>query len=208
MGAGVLAVTTARTSAAPVVAGARPGRLADLVAAQQSRVAALRVAARAAAGQVQALTAAAGLEPVRGPALTVTLDDAPPHAGHAPGVSASTPDDLVVHQQDVQGVVNAPWAGGAEAVTLMGRVVSTTAVRCVGSTLLLGGAVYSPPFVVTAIGPPGPLVAALAASPDVTVFREYVRAYGLRYGVRTRAAVTLPGYSGALALRYARPVAP
>jgi len=34
-------------------------------------------------------------------------------------------------------VVNALWAGGAEAMTIMGvRVISTSAVRCVGNTLL------------------------------------------------------------------------
>ena len=81
--------------------------------------------------------------------MTVALDDAPPQARSRPlppGIPSPTPDDLVVHQQDIQGVVNALWAGGAEAMTLMGqRVIATTAVRCVGNTLLLHGAVYSPP---------------------------------------------------------------
>ena len=50
------------------------------------------------------------------------------------------PDDLVVHQQDVQSVVNALWAGGAEAMMIMDqRVVNTSAVRCIGNTLLLQG---------------------------------------------------------------------
>ncbi len=58
-----------------------------------------------------------------------------------------SPDDLVVHQQDVQAVVNALWAGGADAVQVMDqRLLSTSAVRCVGNTLLLNGRVYSPPY--------------------------------------------------------------
>ena len=56
-------------------------------------------------------------------------------------------DDIVVHQQDVQAVVNALWSGGAEAMMVMDqRLISTSAVRCVGNTLILQGRVYSPPF--------------------------------------------------------------
>src|SRR5207245_813525 len=77
-----------------------------------------------------ALAAASGLQAVHGPGLTVSLDDAPrPKEGHAP--ASSNPDDLVVHQQDVQSVINALWAGGADAVSLMGdRLISTSAVQC------------------------------------------------------------------------------
>ena len=67
------------------------------------------------------------------------------------------PDDLVVHQQDVQAVVNALWRGGADGVQVMDqRLIATSAVRCVGNTLILQGRVYSPPFTVTAVGDPRP----------------------------------------------------
>ena len=80
------------------------------------------------------------------------MSDAPRDAdGNYP--AGVDPDDLVVHQQDVQSVVNAMWAGGAEAMMIMDqRVLTTSAVRCIGNTLLLQGRTYSPPFVVTAIG--------------------------------------------------------
>ena len=97
--------------------------------------------ARAAAEQ---LAGAAGVTAVVGPGLTVRLDDAPRDPGEPlpPGI---TPDDLVVHQQDLQGVINAMWAGGAEAIQVMDqRLISTSAVRCVGNTLILDGRVYSP----------------------------------------------------------------
>ena len=95
---------------------------------------------------------AAGLTAVHGPGIQVSLDDAPRQAdGSLP--RGATVNDVVVHQQDVQAVVNALWSGGAEAVAIMGvRLISTSAVRCVGNTLLLHGQVYSPPFVIEAIG--------------------------------------------------------
>ena len=53
-------------------------------------------------------------------------------------------------------MVNALWQGGAEAMMLQDqRVISTSAVRCVGNTLILQGRVYSPPYVITAIGDRG-----------------------------------------------------
>lgn len=168
------------------------------VAGLQQRVAAGdgRVA-RAAAGAE--LELAAGLVPVAGPAVTVSLDDAPRREGR-PALS-DDPDDLVVHQQDVQAVVNALWAGGAEAMTLMGqRIVSTSAVRCVGNTVILHGQVYGPPFVVTAVGNPGALRDALDSDPGVLLFRSYVDRFGLGYTVRQRRSVTLPAYDGPLEL--------
>jgi uncharacterized protein YlxW (UPF0749 family) len=109
-----------------------------------------------------------------------------------------------VHQQDVQAVVNALWSGGAEAMMLQDqRVISTSAVRCVGNTLILQGRVYSPPYTITAIGDAGQLRAALDSSPEVTIYRQYVDALGLGYDLTSRASVTMPAYAGSLDLVHA-----
>jgi uncharacterized protein YlxW (UPF0749 family) len=150
------------------------------------------------------LAGAAGTEAVHGPALTVVLDDAPrsPDGSLPEGV---TPDDVVVHQQDVQAVVNALWAGGAEAMRLMDqRVISTSAVRCVGNTLLLQGVVYSPPYRITAIGDIGRMRTALDKAPLVELYREYADALGLGYEVTSAADVRLPAYTGSLDLPHIR----
>ena len=63
---------------------------------------------------------AAGLAAVDGPGLVVTLDDAPRRPDGSLPVGAR-PDDLVIHQSDVQAVVNALWAAGAIGVELLGR---------------------------------------------------------------------------------------
>jgi len=151
-----------------------------------------------------AVADSAGLVPMRGPALEVTLDDAP-RADDGSLPPDANPDDLVVHQQDVQAVVNALWAGGAEAMKLMDqRVISTSAVRCVGNTLILQGRVYSPPYVVTAIGDVAGMRSALDASPEVDIYRDYVAAFGLVYEVRELRNPLIPAYEGGLDLRHAR----
>ena len=57
------------------------------------------------------------------------------------------PLDVVVHQQDIQAVVNAMWRAGAEAVTIQGqRVISTTGIKCDGNLVSLHGVPYYPPY--------------------------------------------------------------
>jgi len=105
---------------------------------------------------------------------------------------------------DVQAVVNALWLGGAEAMQLMDqRVISTSAVRCIGNTLSLQGQPYSPPYVITAVGDPDALLAALEASEQVARYEAAVEDFGLGYDVDRLAEAELPAYSGPLELRYA-----
>ncbi|MEU0392520.1 DUF881 domain-containing protein [Streptomyces sp. NPDC006208] len=162
---------------------------------------------RAEDAKLKALEKAAGTEAIRGGGLTVTLNDAPPNARAAPGYPEPQANDLVIHQQDLQAVVNALWEGGARGIRVMDqRLISTSAVRCVGNTLILQGRVYSPPYKITAVGDPKALKKALGQSPAIENYQLYVQAYGLGWKVDEREAVTLPGYSGTVDLHYAKPV--
>lgn len=150
-----------------------------------------------------ALASAAGTQALAGPALRVTLADAPRSSDRLLPEGAS-PDDLVVHQQDVQAVINALWSGGAEAVAVMDqRIIVTSAVRCVGNTLILQGRVYSPPYTVNAVGDPDRLTRALDASAGVALYRYYADRFGLGYETARLAESRMPGYAGTLDLLYA-----
>ena len=226
--AGVLFTASALASQGTDLRQEAGSDLKDLVGRQAQRVAVLtdevsdlqdEVQRLASEGEGAALDAAlarqaalapmAGFTEVVGPSLTVALADAPPRPpGQVGGPGNPTPDDLVVHQQDVQGVVNALWRGGASAMRIMDqRVISTSAVRCVGNTLLLQGRVYSPPFVITAVGDTASMRASLDEDPTVSVYREFAALYGLGYDVAEEASTTLPAYDGPLALDAARPLA-
>lgn len=149
------------------------------------------------------LSADAGMTAVTGPAVSVTLTDAPIDIAPA-GVDG---DLLVVHQQDIQAVVNALWQGGAEAMTIQGqRVVSTTGIKCVGNTVVLHGVPYAPPYTITAIGDPVKLEASLAASPYLQIYQQYVVAYRLGYSEKRAGTVTMPPFEGSTTLRYATPL--
>ncbi|WP_399886690.1 DUF881 domain-containing protein [Streptomyces sp. BBFR51] len=158
--------------------------------------------------ELAALEKKAGTQKLKGEAISVTLDDAPPDAtAKLPGYPEPQPDYLVIHQQDLQAVVNALWQGGAEGIRVMDqRLISTSAVRCVGNTLILQGRVYSPPYKIQAVGDPERLKDALAASPAIQNYMVYVNVYGLGWKVEDDGKVTLPGYSGTADLHYAQPV--
>ncbi len=187
----------------------RDQQLADLRAevrrlTQQQAPGDARLAAATKRGDL--LAPEAGTQAVRGPVLTVTLDDSALSPSAFPGAPL---DYFVVHQQDVQAVVNALWAGGAEAMMLMDqRVISTSAVRCVGNTLILQGRVYSPPFTIQAMGDPQRLRNALADSPQVDIYKQYVEAYGLGYEVSSRHRETFPAFAGSTKLEHAVAVGP
>lgn len=200
----------------------RDYQLAGLIDRQQGAVADLRrqlaavraqadAARRAHLGRQQGETAlaaaltrarsAAGLTAERGPGLKVTLDDSTARPGPSTDVN-----DLVIHSQDVQAVVNALWRAGAEAVAVNGqRLVATSAVLCVGNTLLLDGTVSSPPYVAVALGAADDrfeadaLVRELHAAADT---------YGLGFHVAPVADATVPAYTGPIQSHYAVPVPP
>ncbi|WP_375484520.1 DUF881 domain-containing protein [uncultured Jatrophihabitans sp.] len=221
--AGIGFATSARDSHGTELRAPGIGSLADTVGAAErtvrgldGQVASLQAQVQAAAtsagmrdGKVSAaqravspLAAAAGLTAVHGAGLQVVLDDADPSSANA----SVDPNQLVVHQSDLQSVVNALWAGGAEAMSIAGqRVIPTSAVRCVGNTLLLNGDVYSPPFRVAAVGPSATMQEQLTASPGVTLFRQAAGYFGLGYTVESEDRVDVPAYTGPLTLIYARP---
>jgi uncharacterized protein YlxW (UPF0749 family) len=179
-------------------------RVADLrtqVDAQRRPVAGEENTAAALEAQIAEVLAPAQMVAVRGPGLVVTLDDAT--AGATDGTDYN---NLVIHEQDLQAVVNGLWAGGAEAMSVAGeRVLATTAIRCVGNVLLLHGRTYSPPFEIHAIGGQTALHAALQQDPTVARFQRAVNEFGLRFDIVASAELELPAYAGGVPMQVAEP---
>src|SRR5271157_6536818 len=154
------------------------------------------------------LASEADMNPVHGPGLVVTLEDAQRDAnGRFP--RDASPDDLVVHQQDIQAVLNALWSAGADAIQMQDqRIIETSVPRCVGNTLLLNGRTYSPPYTITAIGNAAAMQAALAAAPLVTLYKQYVVRFGLGYTEQVTTDIRVPGYSEPVRMHFAQPAGP
>lgn len=221
--AGLLMVTSAELSGGTDL---RPGRyddLADLARAEADRVSdlqdevaglneelttlqAAQTGTRVAELQERApeLRRAASLDALEGPGVVVTLDDAPEDVLASAGDSVN---EALVHQQDLQAVANALWAGGAEAITIRGeRIISTTGIKCVGNTVILNGETRSPPYDIAAIGDPERLQQALDESPYVQGYRSAIDTWQLGYEVEVRDRVEAPAYTGPLELSHATPI--
>ena len=155
---------------------------------------------------IDAMKAPAGLTPVSGPGLTITLSDAPEDV-----INSSTQPIkfLVVHQQDIQAVVNAMWKGGAEAVTIQGkRVVTTTGIKCEGNAVLIQGRAYPQPYTISAIGNPAALEAAVLQDDYLEIYRRDAALPDVSVGFEMNALgqLDMPAYDGVTNLTYAEPI--
>src|SRR4051812_12243517 len=217
---GFLVVVAARSQPAdPDARLPRRFRLVGLIHRQQAQAAALRAEADRLRDQLAAIrretagshTGTAELErplgaseesngfaAVAGPGLKVTLDDS--SLANSP---TGNLNDLVIHSQDVQAVVNGLWRAGAEAVAINGqRLVATSAVLCVGNTLLLNGTVHSPPYVVSAVGA---RQSEFENDELVRRLHDDADAFGLRFSVSKDDDLRVPAFVGPVAPKYATP---
>lgn len=144
-----------------------------------------------------------GLTAVRGPGLVVTMtDSALEYDGEG------DPNNFVVHEEDLRAVVNALWAGGAEAISINdSRVLATSSIQCVGNTLRLNGRLYAPPFEVRAIGDPADLAAELGRDPIVQQFRRHAEEFQLGYQTSQSEELEAPAAPGTMGLELAQPAA-
>ncbi|WP_243058336.1 DUF881 domain-containing protein [Nocardioides sp. SR21] len=157
--------------------------------------------------KVSELRDPAGLVERRGPGITVTLSDAPEDVINS---TTGNINPLLVHQQDIQAVVNALWKGGATAVTIAGqRIVSTTGIRCEGNAVQLQGVPYPQPYVIQAVGTQADLLMALEDDDYVSSYREDAGDPDISVGwdLELEDEVRAPGFDGLTDLNFAVPLA-
>lgn len=155
-----------------------------------------RTLAEAMSKELENLRMLAGLKAMRGPGISVLLQDAKTQP------SGSTP--VVVTYQDLVSVINELWAAGAEAVAVNGqRVTATTGFGQVGGTAVVNLQRLSGPFTITAIGDSATLEGALNIRGGLV---DGLRALGLSITVSRQADLTVPAYRGVLKFEHARPV--
>jgi len=146
------------------------------------------------AGQLAGAELAAGTVAVAGPGLRVTLDDARATQGGSggnQGGSGNPPNR--VQDRDLQSVVNALWAAGAEAIAINGqRLTAQSSIRQAGDAILVDFQPLRAPYVVSAIGDPVATETAFAQSPAADKMRGYAQLYGLHFSYARAAHVVLP----------------
>ena len=151
--------------------------------------------------------AAAAALPVEGPGLLVTLANAGADADDDP-VGGDAEGDVRgrVRDGDLQLVVNALWAAGAEAISINGqRLGPTSAIRFAGEAVLVDFRPVTNPYEVSAIGDPETLSSGFLSSPEVGSLALIEETYGLRFDFSREEELSLPAASTP-ELRAAQPV--
>jgi uncharacterized protein YlxW (UPF0749 family) len=197
----------------------RKTQLIELIEARRSQISDLDAAVDKLRGQVDTATRRAAQasrsEAVRADTASRLAMQAGTVAFSGPGVrvrladssrNPSDPDDANagrVHDVDVQLVVNALFAAGAEAIAINGnRVVATTAIRSAGDTVVVNFRPLRPPYRVDAIGAD---LSRFEDSEIVERFHRWTRLFGLGFSARREGALRVPSYTGRVAIATATP---
>lgn len=129
-----------------------------------------------------------GLVDVKGPGITIKLDDAP--ARHP-----DTPVNWqIIHDQDIKVILNDLKKAGAQAIAINGeRVVPMSEQLCAGPTIMINDNRYSVPYFIEAIGEPEVLYEAIINSSRIAEMTEF----GIRVEIKTAKEIKLSKFSGA-----------
>ena len=195
--------------------------LRDTVAEQNKQIADLRqnlakyqkaaadesASAKLLSADLQKANVLSGLVALTGPGVEIVLSDS---QKPRPDPNQFSPDEYqeilskyLIHDADVQAVLNELKAAGAEAIAINGqRVLATTAVRCNGPTVLVNNVPTSVPVRILAIGDtqalhtgltmPGGVQDAYKLAGDPSMFQ-----------IGIKKTTTIPAYNGPTPLRNA-----
>jgi len=139
--------------------------------------------------QLQEMRVLAGLTPLEGPGIVVELNDST--RAPKPG---EDPNKTILHYTDIYAVVSELWASGAEAVAINGeRVVASTGISCVGTTILCNTKRLAPPYLITGVGDAKKMLEYLRR-PGGSL--ELLTSFDFPVKLTSRARVELPAYRG------------
>jgi uncharacterized protein YlxW (UPF0749 family) len=221
---GFLLVTAASTTDATRKAAApRRAQLVDLIESRRRQVVDLDADVRALRDEVAEtrqvalqrtrqdaaeaersarLAVEAGTVALKGKGLLVKLSDSERDPKNPSGELRRNSGAYRIHDSDIQLVVNALFAAGAEAVSVNdSRLVATSPIRAAGDTIVVNFRPLNPPYRVTAIGVDK---GRFDDSAIVARFKRWTRLFGLGFSVSERE-VEVPAFTGRVAITSARP---
>lgn len=155
-------------------------------------------AVKEAQAKLDDLKTSAGLTEVRGEGVVVTIDAAKAVGGKEP--------ERVCLAPDLTDIVNTAWMAGAQAVAInTERIVASSSVYCVGSTIVVNGSIVAAPFAVSAVGPASGIIAAMDDPSQLRDLKRRRDQLAVDMRVARSGQLALAAYTGPLPGRQARP---
>jgi uncharacterized protein YlxW (UPF0749 family) len=161
-------------------------------------------------GQIAGLEVQAGTVGLTGPGLTLTIDDAA--STEAGGGAGSRPSSGFepgrVTSADLQIIVNGLWGAGAEAISINGhRLSSTAAIRFAGQAIIVDFRPLARPYVITALGDGTGMQQLFDQAFAGVYLSQLTQEFKIRSVLKTADALSVPADS-ASRLEVARPITP
>jgi uncharacterized protein YlxW (UPF0749 family) len=169
------------------------------IVTEQKMVAATKENLSDLSAELQMQKVIAGLIPLQGPGLRILLDDSA--VQHIP--VKEDPSMYIVHEYQLRDIVNVLWGAGAEAISINGeRLVESSSIYCVGSTILVNDTRTSPPYEFVIIGDSDRLHDAIAHADNLKALKSRIKVYGLQFQTIKEKNVTVPAFGGSLDVRH------
>lgn len=140
----------------------------------------------------------AGLTPVIGKGIILTLDDNKEGLANSPN---DDPNKYIIHYEHLLNLINELKIGGAEAIAINGqRLITTSEIRCVGNLILINTTRIAPPFEIRAIGSPKLMVESISLGQ-----LDLLKAAHYPLTLQEKENLTIPAYKGDLQFKYTIP---
>lgn len=110
--------------------------------------------------------------------------------------------EYIIHDGDIQEIINDLRNGGAEAIAVNDqRIISTTGIVCDGNVVRINGQKVSAPYTIRAIGSPEGLMGSLTFP---GAYIEELQRLGLVKELKKSNDVEIPKYEGIISAEYIR----
>jgi uncharacterized protein YlxW (UPF0749 family) len=140
----------------------------------------------------------AGITPVRGPGLIITLSDS-----KRPPVHGDDPALFIIHDEDILKLVNVLRAAGAEALSVNGeRLLASTEIHCAGPAISINNTRVAAPFEIKAIGNPAAMESSLRMRGGIVETLGY---FGMEIAITQHTTLDVPGFTRPLRFEWAKP---
>ncbi|MDD2628307.1 MAG: DUF881 domain-containing protein [Clostridia bacterium] len=147
--------------------------------------------------EINKMAALSGLKDIKGEGIVITLDD----SDMAISEAIST-ESMLVHDTDLRAIVTELNSAGAEAISINGqRILSSTAIRCVGPVIQVNGVKVAAPFNIKAIGNAKYLESSLNIRGGIV---DGFELYGVKINITREKSITVNKYDGKLGFSKAK----
>jgi uncharacterized protein YlxW (UPF0749 family) len=145
--------------------------------------------------ELQKANMAAGLTNLIGPGIILTINDIPRNLQ-----TGEDPNSLLVHDTDLQTIVNDLKASGAEAISINNqRIMAMSEIRCASTLILVNTKRVGPPFTIKALGNPDILESGITIKGG---WLDIMKQWGYPISIQKSEEVEIPAFNGTVRFEY------